>query len=157
MGRDVGCVLAGGGNRGPHPRDPREGGRESAKSHISRCWAPNGIVIALVLGNLHRKSGKGRREGMSERAKGEYRKTRGGTLRLFSLRIMGSERRGGGIPDQRLAMAKRGKKLEAPGSIKSEEPEQCRTRVSWDGKKHPGIVRIQHSTFSVVGRGRGWG
>jgi hypothetical protein len=21
--------------------DPREGGRESAKSHISRCWAPN--------------------------------------------------------------------------------------------------------------------
>jgi hypothetical protein len=109
------------------------------------------------LGNLHRKSGKGRREGMSERAKGEYRKTRGGTLRLFSLRIMGSERRGGGIPDQRLAMAKRVKKLEAPGSIKSEEPEQCRTRVSWDGKKHPGIVRIQHSTFSVVGRGRGWG
>jgi hypothetical protein len=111
----------------------------------------------MCLGNLHRKSGKGKREGMSERAKGEYRKTRGGTLRLFSLRIMGSERRGGGIPDQRLAMAKRGKKLEAPGSIKSEEPEQCRTRVSWDGKKHPGIVRIQHSTFSVVGRGRGWG
>lgn len=34
-------ALAGGGNRGPHPRDPREGGRESAKSHISRCWAPN--------------------------------------------------------------------------------------------------------------------